>query len=256
MPRKKTHASAQIDETQNKFHSEEAKVRYENIFKNQQMHLEKGFTLKESNYKDFMARIHQVVEALNWELFCEERPSVDEELVREFYVNLTSSELTEVPVHGIKVPINSNAINEFFELLGFENDEYSSLLSNIKAKNLQEILEELTVLDSKWTVSKQGIYMCLREYLTPLVKKTGNSQGTITDWDLYQVAGDSVLQQRVEESEDLEEAEDDPIEIQPEQSAGIPRRQNQRNQKLNLKSKLQCLELYRLAQIFEMSCIS
>ncbi|KAH1039353.1 hypothetical protein J1N35_041096 [Gossypium stocksii] len=91
MPPKRTHASTQIDETQNKFHYEEAKI-----------HPEKGFTLRESNYRDFMARIHQVAEALNWELFCEKRPSVDEELVREFYENLTSSELTEAPVHRIK----------------------------------------------------------------------------------------------------------------------------------------------------------
>ncbi|KAK5775333.1 hypothetical protein PVK06_043212 [Gossypium arboreum] len=105
----------------------------------------KGFTLKESNYKDFMARISQVDEVLNWELFCEKRLSVDEELVREFYANLTSSELSEVPVHGIKVPITSNAINEFFEFPDFENNDYSSLMSNIKPKNLQEILEELKV---------------------------------------------------------------------------------------------------------------
>ncbi|KAK5785560.1 hypothetical protein PVK06_040156 [Gossypium arboreum] len=102
MPRKRTRACAQIDETQNKFHCEEAKARYESIFKNQQMHLEKGFTLKESNYKNFMERIRQVTNALNWEFFCKKRPSVDEELVHEFYVNLTSSELTEVPVRGIK----------------------------------------------------------------------------------------------------------------------------------------------------------
>ncbi|KAH1122102.1 hypothetical protein J1N35_005262 [Gossypium stocksii] len=131
---------------------------------------EKGFTLKERNYKDFMACICQVAEALNWELFCEKRPSVDEELVCEFYANLTSSELTEVPVHGIRVPITSNAINEFFELPNFENDEYSSLLSNTKPENLQEILKELTVPGSKWTVSKQGIHTCQREYLTPLAK--------------------------------------------------------------------------------------
>ncbi|KAK5772163.1 hypothetical protein PVK06_048439 [Gossypium arboreum] len=66
------------------------------------MHPEKGFTLKESNYIDFMARIRQVAETLNWELFYEKRPSLDKELVREFYANLTSSELKEVPVHGIK----------------------------------------------------------------------------------------------------------------------------------------------------------
>ncbi|KAK5842836.1 hypothetical protein PVK06_005247 [Gossypium arboreum] len=66
------------------------------------MHPEKGFTLKESNYIDFMARIRQVAETLNWELFCEKRPSMDEELVHEFYVTLTSSELTEVSIHRIK----------------------------------------------------------------------------------------------------------------------------------------------------------
>ncbi|KAK5811605.1 hypothetical protein PVK06_026954 [Gossypium arboreum] len=111
MPRKRTRACAQFDETQNKFYYEEAKERYESIFKNQQLHPEKGFTLKESNYKDFMARIRQVTKALIWELFCEKRPSVDEELVCEFYANLTSSELMELPVCEIKVPITSNAIN-------------------------------------------------------------------------------------------------------------------------------------------------
>ncbi|KAK5793143.1 hypothetical protein PVK06_034280 [Gossypium arboreum] len=131
------------------------------------MHPEKGFTLKESNYIDFMARI---TETLNWELFCEKRPNVDEELLREFYANLTSSELKEVSVRRIKVPITSNAINEFFELPNFENGEYSSLMSNIKPENLQEIIEELTVPSSKWTVSKQGIHTCRREYLTPLAK--------------------------------------------------------------------------------------
>ncbi|KAK5803065.1 hypothetical protein PVK06_030705 [Gossypium arboreum] len=106
---------------------------------------EKGFTLKERNYRDFMERNRQVVETLNWELFCEKKPSMDEELVSEFYANLTSSEMTEVPVRGIKVPINSNAINEFFELIDFKNNEYSTLMSNIKPENFQEILEELIV---------------------------------------------------------------------------------------------------------------
>ncbi|KAK5842803.1 hypothetical protein PVK06_005199 [Gossypium arboreum] len=150
MPHRRTRACAQFDETQNKFNYEEAKARYGSIFKNQQIHIEKGFTLRESNYKDFMVRIRQVVEALNWELLCEKRPSVDEELVREFYANLTSSDLTEVPVHGIK---------------------------------------ELAVLGSKWTVSKQGIHTCRREYLTPFAKK------------------------QVEESEDPDEEEEDPTKM-------------------------------------------
>ncbi|KAK5838838.1 hypothetical protein PVK06_007580 [Gossypium arboreum] len=148
MPRKRTLASAQIDESQNKFHCEEAKARYESIFKNQQMHPEKGFTLKESNYTDFMARIRQITEALNWELFGEKRPSVDKELVCEFYANFTSSKLMEVSVHRIKVSITSNAINEFFELPDFEYDEYSSLMSNIESKNLNE-MKRLRILKKK-----------------------------------------------------------------------------------------------------------
>ncbi|KAK5772162.1 hypothetical protein PVK06_048438 [Gossypium arboreum] len=105
-----------------------------------------------------MSCIHQVVETLNWELFCEKRPSMDDEVVREFYVNLTSSKMTEVPGRGINVSINSNSINDFFELPDFENDEYSTLMRNIKLENLQEILEELTVQGSTWIVSKQGIH--------------------------------------------------------------------------------------------------
>ena len=90
-----------------------------------------------------MARIRQVAETLNWELFCEKRPSVDEELVREFYANLTSSKIREVLVRRIKVSINSNAINEFFELPNFKNNEYSSLISNIEPKNCKKFLRNL-----------------------------------------------------------------------------------------------------------------
>ncbi|MBA0869740.1 hypothetical protein Goshw_002606, partial [Gossypium schwendimanii] len=95
-------------------------------------------------------------------------PSADEELVHEFYVNLTFKELKEVSIRGIKVPISSNVVNEFFELLDFEDDEYSSLMRNIEAKKLQVILEELTVSGSMWTVSKHGTHTCRREYLTSL----------------------------------------------------------------------------------------
>ncbi|KAK5839318.1 hypothetical protein PVK06_008094 [Gossypium arboreum] len=158
------------------------------------MHPEKGLTLKESNYKDFMACICEVIETFKWELFCEKRPSVDKESVREFYANLTSSELIKVLVRGIKVPIALNTINELFELFDFENDDYSSLMRNIEPENLQEILEELTVPGSKWTVSKQGIHTFRKKYLTPLAK------------------------QQVQESEDLEEEEEDPI----MQSAEVP----------------------------------
>ena len=64
--------------------------------------------------------------------------------------------------------------------------------------------------------------MCLKAKLLANVKKIGYSQGTITNWDLYRIAGDSVLQQRSEESEDPNEEEEDPTEMEPMQSAEVP----------------------------------
>ncbi|KAK5824798.1 hypothetical protein PVK06_019582 [Gossypium arboreum] len=52
--------------------------------------------------------------------------------------------------------------------------------------------------------------LCLKAKILTNVKKTGYSEIPITDWDLYQIAGESVLQQRVQESEDPEEEEKDP----------------------------------------------
>ncbi|KAK5845608.1 hypothetical protein PVK06_001802 [Gossypium arboreum] len=36
------------------------------------------FYIEKSNYIDFMACIRKIAEALDWELFCEKRPSPDE----------------------------------------------------------------------------------------------------------------------------------------------------------------------------------
>ncbi|MBA0738493.1 hypothetical protein Gogos_011839, partial [Gossypium gossypioides] len=71
----------------------------------------------------------------------------------------------KVFTRGIKVPISSNAINEFFELPDFEDNKYFSLMRNIVAEKLQEI-----VSGSKWTVSNNGTHTCCREYLKPIVK--------------------------------------------------------------------------------------
>ncbi|KAH1073208.1 hypothetical protein J1N35_025536, partial [Gossypium stocksii] len=54
MPQKRTRTSIQIKESQNKFHFEGGKARYESIIKKQKMLLEKGFTLRESNHTNFM----------------------------------------------------------------------------------------------------------------------------------------------------------------------------------------------------------
>ncbi|MBA0861476.1 hypothetical protein Goshw_028156, partial [Gossypium schwendimanii] len=43
-------------------------------------------------------------------------------------------------------------------------------MRNIEAEKLQEILEELTVLGSKWTMSNHGTHTYRRDYLTLVAK--------------------------------------------------------------------------------------
>ncbi|KAK5825430.1 hypothetical protein PVK06_020265 [Gossypium arboreum] len=98
MPHKRTRASAQVEDSQNKFYCEEAKARYDSIFKNQQMLLEKGFTLKESNYIDFMAHIQQIAEALNSRDFVlQQQVDVSEDPKEEDPTEIKPMQSTEIP---------------------------------------------------------------------------------------------------------------------------------------------------------------
>ncbi|KAK5775821.1 hypothetical protein PVK06_043766 [Gossypium arboreum] len=171
MPHKRTRASAQIDETENKFHCEEAKVRYESIFKNQQMHPEKGSTLKESNYRDFMSRIRQVAETLNWELFCEKRPSVDESYLMP-------------SLHGTTISLERMVLL-YLILTGKSIDVGKIILREIR----NCVVKRSGLAHFPFTIT----ILCLKAEIHTNVRKTGYSQGTIIDWDLYRVAGDSVL---------------------------------------------------------------
>ncbi|KAK5771256.1 hypothetical protein PVK06_047446 [Gossypium arboreum] len=118
----------------------------------------------------------------------------------------------KVPVCGIKPD--------------FENGKYSSLISNIEPENLQDILKELTVPSSKWTVSKQGIHTCRREYLTPLTK------GTIIDWeDPEEEEEDPTIQS----AEVLDKAEPMELEVEPNVETSMFRAQSCR---LDLRDEL------------------
>ena len=47
--------------------------------------------------------------------------------------------------------------------------------------------------------------LCLKAKILANIKKISYSQGIITNWDLYRIAGDLVLQERVEGSEEPED---------------------------------------------------
>ncbi|KAK5785418.1 hypothetical protein PVK06_040002 [Gossypium arboreum] len=145
----------------------------------------------------------KVAKTLNWELFYEKRPSVIEVLVCELYAKLTSSKLTKVPVHGIKILTGKTIDVGKIIIRGIQN---------CAVRRSGPIYFPFTIT-----------ILCLKAKILANVKKTGYIQGTITDWDLYRIAGDSVLQQRVKESEDPEEEEEEeyPTEVELVQSAEV-----------------------------------
>ncbi|KAK5839095.1 hypothetical protein PVK06_007856 [Gossypium arboreum] len=128
-------------------------MRYGRIFKKQQMLLDKGFTLRESNHTNFMAYIQKITK----------------HRIKKCFV--TSSTATEVIVRGVKVPFNLKTINNLFDLPNFEDNNYSTVMKNVEKEILQEILQTLTILGSKWTVSRYRSHTCCRENLTPLAKQ-------------------------------------------------------------------------------------
>ncbi|KAH1082620.1 hypothetical protein J1N35_022381 [Gossypium stocksii] len=178
-----------------------------------------------------MASIREATEALNWEVFCEKRPSADQELVHEFYANLTSSKLIEVSVQGIKGMVLFHLVQTYAYFTWDHNfiRVNGLVILNLTAKTIDMgkiILREIQNCAAR--CSRPAYFpftitiLCLKVKIIPKLKKIGYSQGTITDWDLYQVAGDYIQQQRVELSENLEKEEEDPIEIKPIQSIEIP----------------------------------
>ncbi|KAK5785822.1 hypothetical protein PVK06_040441 [Gossypium arboreum] len=181
MPRKRTCASSQIDETQNKFLCEEAK-----------------------------------------------RSSADEELVREFYANITSSEITEVLVCGIKGStwtVSKQGIHTcrreyltplakvwfYFIRFSLMPSSHGTTISSERMVLLYTVLTGKTIDVGKiilreiqnCAVKRSGpahlpftiTILCLKAEILANVRKTGYSQGTIIDWGLYRVTGDSILQQ-------------------------------------------------------------
>ncbi|KAK5819134.1 hypothetical protein PVK06_024096 [Gossypium arboreum] len=132
--------------------------------------LENGFNF-ESNDKTVMSlSIQKTIDALNWNQFYDARSMPEEELVREFYANLTMPDANEVLVHKNKVPLTSKPINDLFNVTNVEEDEYSAIMKNINWEFLQQVLNVVTNLRSQWIIRKYGCHSCHREYLNPVAK--------------------------------------------------------------------------------------
>ncbi|KAB2086024.1 hypothetical protein ERO13_D04G000075v2 [Gossypium hirsutum] len=149
MSRKRTRSFKNFAKNPIVIQNEEARERFDSIFKNQSRMLEKGFNL-ESNEKVVMPlSIRKTISALNWEQFCDVRSMPDENLVREFYANLTTSDANKVLVRKKTVPLTSKSINDFFNLPDVKEDEYSAMKMNINWDFLEQVLKVVTNLGSQ-----------------------------------------------------------------------------------------------------------
>ncbi|TYG99688.1 hypothetical protein ES288_A10G215300v1 [Gossypium darwinii] len=110
---------------------EELKERFDSIFKNQPMMLEKDFNLESNNKIVVPWPRQKTIDALNWNYFCDAQPLPDNELVQEFYATLTMLDTTEVLVCKKKVPLTSKPINDLFNLVDVQEDEYFAMMTNI-----------------------------------------------------------------------------------------------------------------------------
>ncbi|KAH1032782.1 hypothetical protein J1N35_044956 [Gossypium stocksii] len=70
-------------------------------------------------------RCHRkIINALMLERFCDAFSLPNDELIREFYVSLTTKDTTEVIVQKKNVPFTSKSISDLFNLPDVEEDEY------------------------------------------------------------------------------------------------------------------------------------
>ncbi|KAB2017023.1 hypothetical protein ES319_D08G131800v1 [Gossypium barbadense] len=129
--RKRTRSSKTSAENPLVIQDEEVKERFDSIFKNQPMMLEKGFNLESNNKMVVPLQIQKTIDNLNWNYFCDERSLTEEELVSEFYANLTKPNATDVLVRKKKVPLTSRFVNDLFNLPDVEEDVYFSMMKNI-----------------------------------------------------------------------------------------------------------------------------
>ncbi|KAK5839790.1 hypothetical protein PVK06_008629 [Gossypium arboreum] len=138
------------------------------------MMLGKSFNLEINDEMIVPLPIQTTIEALNWNQFCDARSLPEEELGREFYTNLIVPDASEVLVCMKKVPFASKSINDLFNMPDVEEDEYSTMMTNIKWDFLQEVFNVVAKSRSQWIIRKYDSHYCRREYLKPVAKIVPN----------------------------------------------------------------------------------
>lgn len=150
------------------FKDDEAKARYEAIIKERPFHIE--FAIRKEPNFGLTPEVAQIITQHNWKKFAAHPCNPCVPLVREFYANITSTELRHSMVGWTKVSFSAKSINMSW---GFrkEEDEYQDLLKEISEVELDAMVKELTVEGIVWlNDARENTWKIARPALNPLAK--------------------------------------------------------------------------------------
>lgn len=131
------------------FKDDDAKAYFEAEIKERPFHLELGFAIrKEPNY-DLTPEVDQIITLHQWKKFMAHTRNPCVHPAREFYANITSTELRHSMVRGTKVSFSAKSINMRW-VFDKEEDEYQDLLRSTSEVELDTVMKELTIEGTAW----------------------------------------------------------------------------------------------------------
>lgn len=128
--------------------------------------LKNGFLFKDETFLGYDESISSIVDKHGWQIFCLHLEDVLTKVVCEFYAHITSPNNVFIYVPGASVLFDEYSINSQYDLSDVQ-DEHTQFTATITADCLNQVLQDLCVTGSKWTVSRQDCYTVERASLKP-----------------------------------------------------------------------------------------
>lgn len=160
-------ASSSIDiDSLKKFATSACEKKFEAL-KKKKLFVEKGFSLNVEELPPYLA---DVIMKHKWQKFCKPQVQPIVPLVHEFYANLALVEEScgfEAVVRGKHLILNSQSVNELFDLDILEPDDFCRLLMSPIQENYDKALHYAAHSGVEWDISRRGVRTLPSRHLTP-----------------------------------------------------------------------------------------
>ncbi|KAH1129870.1 hypothetical protein J1N35_001248 [Gossypium stocksii] len=128
--------------------------------------MEKGFLFQDATFMGYIEAISLVAQKHGWHLVCLHSNDVITKVVKEFYAHLTTPNNAFVYARGAMVLFDEYSINAKYGLPeGL--DEHFQFVMTITVEELNQVLEDLCVEGTKWTITQNDCYSIDRVSLNP-----------------------------------------------------------------------------------------